>query len=65
MSTQQPKPQSYINVAADINFLQRIICCNHDIGNNPADTPKSSQSTARRFDFAEEVPTTIVENLKQ
>ena len=41
MSTSQPKPSSYINVAADVNFLQRIICCNHDIGTTPADTPRS------------------------
>ena len=44
MSTSQPKPSSYINVAADVNFLQRIICCNHDIGTIPADTPRSRSS---------------------
>ena len=41
MSTTQPKPSSYINVVADLNFLQRIVCCNHNIGNTPADTPGS------------------------
>ena len=63
------KPSSYINVAADVNFLQRIICCNHDIGNNVADTPRghreapkseapkseTPKSKSRRFNFAEEV----------
>ena len=39
-TTNQSKPSSYINIAADVNFLQRIICCNHDISNTPADTPK-------------------------
>ena len=54
-----PKPQSYINVAADVNFLQRIICCNHNIANNAADTPhheQSPRSEAKRFTFAEETP---------
>lgn len=61
MST-QPKPQSYINIAADVNFLQRIICCNSNINNSPADTPKADD-TVRKFNFADEIPKEIEKEL--
>lgn len=51
------KPSSYINVAADINFLQKITCCNHNIANGPADTPTSAKKV---FDFVED--TTVVKD---
>ena len=57
---QQPKPSSYINVAADLNFLQRIICCNHDIANGPADTPPvSPKGIAQKFNIAIELPVSL------
>lgn len=71
-----PKPSSYINIAADVNFLQRIICCNHDNGNTPADTPTEkvpskkrtpispSHGQARQFNFAEDIPVEIEEEVE-
>lgn len=44
MSTEEKKP-SYINIAADLTLLQRIVCCNHDITVSPADTPRSRPKT--------------------
>ena len=60
MSSQQPKPSSYINITADVNFLQRIICCNHDIGNapTPADTPRSKS-------LVEEIHQVFTPNLQE
>ena len=39
---QENKPSGYININAEINAFQRFICCNHNMANTPADTPKST-----------------------
>ena len=39
----QEKPAAYINVAANVNFLQRLTCCNNSdmLKSNAADTPRN------------------------
>ena len=65
--TKPDKPAGYINVAADVNFLQRVVCCNHNIANNTADKPTPTAQTTplsetRRFNFAEETPITRIDD---
>lgn len=43
---QENKPAGYININAEVNAFQRFICCNHNIGNSPADTPRNMQKPA-------------------
>ena len=50
---QQTKGQGYINVSADLNFLQKIVCCNHNIANGPADTPRNAEANVKEFLFDE------------
>lgn len=63
--SEQNKPSSYINIAADITLLQRIICCNHDIQVTPADTPRNGSKTpsAELKAAKEEIEIAIQENL--
>lgn len=54
------QPPSYLNVSADLTFLQRIMCCNYFINDQRADEPPQAEtptSQAIKFTFAEDTPT--------
>ena len=41
-SNKDNKPASYLNIVADLTFLQNIVCCNNDMNKSTADTPRNS-----------------------
>ena len=45
----QGKPAGYINIVADLTFLQSIMCCNSDLNKNAADTPRAQQMQEPHF----------------
>lgn len=63
--SQQPQPQSqskpagYINVNAEVNALQRIMCCNYNIGNNAADTPRGNKKRSLQDDAPAQLENTV------
>lgn len=59
MSSNREKPNSYLNIVADLTFLQNIVCCNNDMNKSSADTPRNSPQsiiTLEREDSANNIP---------
>ena len=42
MSQGAKDKNGYINIVADLIFLQNIVCCNQDMNKSSADTPRHS-----------------------